>query len=591
MANESVIIDIIPTIPDGLIHGQEVPYGWAVRIHRWLSDRSGQGIFRKVKPLPRDTGEPLEGSLWVSLEERRESAEAPQSKEIYSNREFSFRCARNITGWDCRWYESTVVEVELPFQKRLPRDGEITYVLSVGVEDASGMELGSAQRSFANLPTWCLWEVELDRPGGIEKVVNGRRIVAGTRAAVYPGDFTGEGRAGFLHLVGSLYIAAYDATGKKFWDYDDPAGAPVYNSTNASVGDINGDGRDEIIVMRGKPPEARLEILEGVTGRILKSVLWPGNGEDMARWHHGGNRGDMAYTYDAKIYLADFRGLGRPQDIVLQTGDENQALYTALNNELEVLWEFDVRRQRQIDGGAGSHVAIIYDINGDGEDEMLAGTYMLSSGGEILWMIPFEPLFAGGGDNHIDGADIGPVGEDRRIVVAFPNNCVVADAVSGEVLWKKGSDHGQVAYVRKLRRDLPGNQIIFSEKLNTRRLFDAQGKEINCTVGNGTERDWWADGEGMHLWPIAESRLVDWDGSGEQDQVVGSLVLDRTGRCIGVGEWTACPLVDEKVWGSTVLQLRLNFNVTRVRAFSGVPIPPPGNKKLNLPLEICNCID
>ena len=31
MANESVIIDIIPTIPDGLIHGQEVPYGWAVR--------------------------------------------------------------------------------------------------------------------------------------------------------------------------------------------------------------------------------------------------------------------------------------------------------------------------------------------------------------------------------------------------------------------------------------------------------------------------------------------------------------------------------------------------------------------------------
>ena len=591
MADQSVIVDIIPTIPDGLVHGREVPYGWAVRIHRWLSDRSGQGIFRKVNPPPPETGEPLEGSLSVSLEEQEGPTDAPISRAIFTNRELPFHCARDITGWDCRWYESAVVEVEPPFQERLRRGGSITYVLRVQVKDPSGMELGSAQLSFANLPTWCLWDVELDRPGGIEKVVNRRRIVAGTRAAVYPGDFTGEGRAGFLHVVGNLHMAAYDATGRKLWDLSDPAGVPVYNSTNANVGEINGDGRDEVIAMRGKPPEARLEILEGTTGRTLRSVPWPGNSEDLSRWHHGGNRGDMAYTYDAKIYLANFRGLGQPRDIVLQTGDENQVLYTALNDELEALWEFDVRRQRQIDGGAGSHTPIIYDINGDGKDEMLAGTYMLNPEGKILWMIPFEPIFAGGGDEHIDGADIGPVGEDNRVVVAFPNNCVVADALNGEVLWKKGSDHGQVAYVRKLRRDLPGNQIIFSEKLNTRRLFDAKGKEIDCPVGNGSERDWWAGGEGMHLWPIAESRLVDWDGSGEQDQFVGSLVLDRNGRCIGVGEWTACPLVDEKIWGSTVLQLRLNFNVTRARAFSGIPIPPPGKKKLNLPLDICNCID
>ena len=338
MTNGRVIVDIIPTIPGGLVHGQEVPYGWAVRIHRWLSDRSGQGVFRKVKPLPPQTGEPLEGSLSVSLEERHESADASESKNIYAKREFPFRCVRKITGWDCRWYENTVVEVEPPFQERLSRDDNITYLLSVGVEDASGMDLGSAELSFANLPTWCLWDVELDRPGGIEKVVNGRRIVAGTRAAAYPGDFTGEGRAGFIHVVGTLHLAAYDATGKKLWDRDDPAGAAVYNSTNANVCDINGDGKDEVIAMRGKPPEARLEILEGTTGRTLKSVPWPAKGEDLRRWHHGGNRGDMAYTYDAKIYVADFRGLGQPRDIVLQTGDENQVLYTALNDELEVLW-------------------------------------------------------------------------------------------------------------------------------------------------------------------------------------------------------------------------------------------------------------
>ena len=592
MKNQETIIDILPDIPEGLRHGEEVPYGWKVRIHRWLGGRAGAKAFGRVQPAPADAGEPPSGVVRATLTEYNGCDDTGEKlREVFREKEFSYACRRGITGWRCAWYDQAEVTVMGPFQSELSRNGDITYVVMADVYDSSGALLGSSSRSFANLPTYCLWDIELDRPGGVERVVNGFRIVAGARAAVYLGDFTGVGMAGMLHVVGTNHFAAYDSKGEKLWVRSDPAGVPVYNSTNACVCDINGDGRDEAIAMTGKPPDAKLEILDGVTGSTLAEIPWPGNDVDPARMYHGANRGDMSYTYDAKIYVANFRGLSAPRDIVLQIGDENQVLYKVYTESLEFQWEFDAREQMKIDGGGGGHAPKIYDVDGDGRDEMLAGTYMLRGDGSIMWMRRFSPTFAGGGDDHIDGLDVGPVGAEGRVVAAFPNNCVVVDALTGETLWQKESDHGQIAYIRKLREDLPGNQISFSEKLNTRRLFSEDGTELDPGIGNGFERDWWAGGEGMHQWPIAESRLVDWSGSGEKDTFVGSMAIDRHGRCVGVGEWVAAPLVNERVWGSTVLLLRLNMNATRARAFSGIPIPEPRGRKLELPPEIHNIVD
>jgi hypothetical protein len=592
MSDIQTVIDILPDIPVGLRHGQEVPYGWKVRIHRWLGGRFGAGVYQRVNPPSESAGEPLSGTIRISLQEYQGTDTAGEKVAVlFSDKESKFTCERGITGWRCAWYDQAEVQVMPPFQSELSRDENITFLLRATAYDDNGTVIGDASRTFVNLPTYCLWDVELDRPGGIEKVINGFRVVSGTRAAVYLGDFTGTGRSGFLHVVGSNHFAAYDATGVKLWTRSNPAGVPVYNSTNACVCDINGDGKDEVIAMTGKPPEAKLEIIDGFSGATIAEIPWPGNDADPARMFHSANRGDMNYTYDAKIYIANFRGLPEPRDIVLQIGDENQVLYEVFTDSLEPLWSFDGRERMKLDGGGGSHAPKIVDVDGDGRDEMLVGTYMLRGDGTIMWMHPFSPTFAGGGDDHIDGSDVGPVGRSSRIVVAFPNNCVVADAVTGELLWQKESGHGQIAYIRKLAVDLPGNQISFSEKLEIRRLFTADGTELKSPVGNGTERDWWAGGEGMHQWPIAESRLVDWRGTGEKDTFVGSMAIDRFGRCIGVGEWVAAPLVDEQVWGSTVLMLRLNMNATRARAFSGIPIPEPRGRKLQLPSDVSNIVD
>jgi len=588
-------ISIVPSIPPQLRHGQQVPYGWAVKIHRWLSDWSDTAPYEKVPPAPISEAQVSRGQLLVNLSEfEGKSTSAEKVRDIIAGRTVRFRCGIGNTAWRSRWYEAALVEVMAPFQDRLVSGLDRSYLLSVEVFLADGDRIGQSELVFANVPTWCFWDVQLDRPGGIDKIVDGRRILAGVRAQTSPADFNGEGRAGFVHAVGSQHLAAYDASGKKLWSMSDPAGVPIYNSVAARPYDINADGKDEVIAMWGTPPEARILIIEGATGKVLREASWPRNNEDIRRWRHGGNRGHVAYAYDAKIYIANSRGLDRTSDLVLQTGDDNQAVYSVLPAELEVLWEFDLRAERSRDGGAGGHSPVVYAIdgdgcdemiagNGDGCDEMIAGTYMLDQNGSVLWQIPFEPTFYDDhGDDHIDIADVGPVGPGGRIVVVFANNCVAADALSGEVLWKGESEHGQWAYIRNVRDDLDGNQIIFADKYGPSRLYDE----------NGNELEW--PGTGLSI-------LADWTGDGRASENISALVTDEHGRVIGIGaagsEMTTdasnptevCPLVKPGVSGSFTWWQGLNG--TRALALSGIPIPPPGKGKINFPARIYNHID
>lgn len=577
-------ISVVPSMADGVKHGHEVAYGWSVRIFRWLSDSWGSTApYEKVQPL--EAGPPTEGYVVVDLEEFEGRTTAGRKRrDVFVRRRLSFRCAHGITGWGSRWYELGSVEVMTPFQQSLPRDADVTYRLCVQAFLSNGEPLGRTDLSFANVPTYCLWDVELDRPGGVERVVDGRRILTGVRSVVLPADFTGEGRAGFVHAVGTFHLAAYDATGRKLWQRRDFSGVDVYNSTATRAFDVNGDGRDEVVTMAGRPPEADVLILEGTTGEILRRAPWPSNHGDLNRWHHGGNRGHVAYAYDAKLYIANFRGLEQPRDLVLQTGDENRPVYSVLTDELELLWEFDLREQRVVDRGAGAHCPVVYDIDGDGRDEMLAGTYLLDHDGRLLWMIPFRPTFDdASGDDHIDCADIGPVGPEGRLVAAFANNSVVADAGTGRTLWHGTSEHGQWAFIRRARLDLPGNQIIFADKKGPKRLYGHTGKELDWPAGGCSE-------------------LGDWDGDGRAEDSIGQLVTDRHGRVIGVGAGQLdplslinvgvgepCPLVSPAVTGSYTHHLGLNG--TRARAFSGIPVPPPGKGRLTFPRHVYNHVD
>lgn len=570
-------ISFEPAFAEPLEHGKAVHYGWEVNVIRRVSERYGCNPYEKVK----ETDVPLLGEgyyVGVSLEERQgHSPEGGKLRDIFASKRLPLRFERECQAWGCWWYDIAKVVALEPFQQELKEGQDITYILRTTVFAPDGEKMAEDTLPFANLPTYTIWDVQLKRPGGIEKIVDGKRILAGARSHVWPGDLLGDGGCGFVYGVGTKHIAAYDSAGNKLWEKNDFAGGDVYNSTSTRVFDINADGKCEVLCMWGTPPDARFQILEGATGKLLNECSWPHNNDDKVRWHHGGNRGHCAYTLDAKIYIANFRGLSSPQDILLQTGDENRPVYTALTSDLEFLWEFDLRAQRAKDGGAGGHCPMIADVDGDGRDEVSAGTYMLNDDGSILWMHPFQPLFGGSGDDHIDNVDIGDIDDDGEMEIAYSNNGVVLKARTGELLWNIQTEHGQWVYITKVRDDLPGKQIIFSEKIGSARLYDSQGKEVE--------------------WPFEKIGIpLDWNGDGKADELLTpppegietycakiplfprnyGLIWDKHGRVIGVTSCgdEICDLLG--VGSDSVFTWNLGLNGAVERALSGVPLPQKG---------------
>jgi len=583
-------ISFEPTFVEPLEHGKIAHYGWEINVIRRVSERYGCNPYEKVKeadvPLL-DEGYYVE----VSLEERQGySPEGRKARDIFSKKRLPLRFERECHPWGGWWYDIAKVTALEPFQKKL--NPVSTYVLRICLFKPDGKQIAEDALPFANLPTYTIWDVQLKKPGGIEKMVDGRRILAGVRSHVWPGDLLGDSRCGFVYGIGTKYIAAYDSAGNKLWERNDFAGGDVYNSTSTRVFDINADGRCEVLCMWGTPPGALFQILEGTTGKVISECPWPHNDDDKKRWHHGGNRGHCAYTLDAKIYIANFRGLDSPQDILLQTGDENRPVYTALTSECEFLWEFDLSYQRQKDGGAGGHCPMIADVDGDGRDEVSAGTYMLDEDGEIMWAHPWEPLFSGSGDNHIDNVDIGDIDGDGEMEIAYANNGVVLKARTGELLWHIQTGHGQWVYITKLREELPGKQVVLSEKIGSARLFDSKGKEVE--------------------WPFEKTGLpLDWNGDGKADELLTpppegietycartplfprnyGLIWDKHGRVVGVSGCgdEMCDLLG--VGADAVFTWNLGLNGAVERAFSGVPLPQKGKGHPNIPKRIYNHLD
>lgn len=585
-------ISFEPTFLEPLKNGKVAHYGWGVNVIRIVSERHGCAPYEKVKEA--DVQRLDEGYyVEISLEEcQGRSPEERKVRDIKSSKRLPLHFERKCQPWGCWWYDIAKVTVLEPFQKKLKKDTSITYVLHAHLFNPDGRKIAEGALPFANLPTYTIWDVELKRPGGIEKIVDKRRILAGVRSHVWPGDLFGDGSCGFVYGIGTKYIAAYGSTQNLLWEREDFAGGDVYNSTSTRVFDINADGKCEVLCLWRTPPEAFFQILEGATGKVIKECPWPHNNDDKNRWHHGGNSGHCAYTLDAKIYIANFRGLSSPQDILLQTGDENRPVYTALTSELEFLWEFDLRAQREKDGGAGGHCPMIVDVDGDGRDEVLAGTYMLDDDGKIMWMHPWEPLFSHSGDDHIDNVDIGDIDGDGEMEIAYSNNGVVLKARTGELLWHIQTEHGQWVCIAEVREDLPGKQIIFSEKIGKARLYDCHGKEVE--------------------WPFKKIGIpLDWNGDGKADELLTpppegietyctrtplfprnyGLIWDKDGRVVGVTSCgdEVCDLLG--VGADAVFTWNLGLNGTVERAFSGVPLQQKGKRKPKITRRIYNHMD
>ena len=141
--------------------------------------------------------------------------------------------------------------------------------------------------------------------------------------------------------------------GRIIWHYGDTllANQEMGDELPVQIHDLDGDGKREVIFIS----QNRIHLLEGQSGKLLRKIKLPRSMECRS------------------LQFGDFLGTGR-DNCVLISDDETVLL--VLNEKLQVVWEYEL--------AGGSH-PLIYDLDGDGFDEVLSGYSGISHEGKLLF--------------------------------------------------------------------------------------------------------------------------------------------------------------------------------------------------------------
>ena len=276
---------------------------------------------------------------------------------------------------------------------------------------------------------------------------------AGANCGIRFGDLSGDGRMDLLlirpdtvsderYFAHSIACAtAFSADGELLWqigdkDFDSPN---VKCEFPAQIYDIDRDGKNEaILIMNGE-----MLILDGKSGEIKKSAPLPDS-----------------FACDS-ITIADLEGTGYAQNILIK--NKFSKLW-ALDFNLNVLWSFE--------GNLG-HTPFVFDLNGDGKEEIIAGYNVLSSDGELLWKAEMP--------THANSVCACIFDGDSVPTALFGGAVTRAYTADGEFLWEI-DEVAQGICVAKFRNIAQTEDILLLDSLL---LFSKRGEfliEKNETV-------------------------------------------------------------------------------------------------------------
>ena len=222
-------------------------------------------------------------------------------------------------------------------------------------------------------------------------------------------------------------LDAYTSKGKFMWRYD--MGWAIETGTWYApfiVYDIDCDGFAEMYAKAGEGdpreidgrvqagPEYLVKI-NGQTGEVVKKTNWI---------PHRTNRNFLAVGYFDGIHPS----------LVMQSGTYQVIKIEALNKNLERIWHFESTGEYDKYRGQGGHAILTADVNGNGKDDLIPGTFALNHNGVPLW-------HTGLGHNDVGQvANIDPFRPGLEIFygieIPSPKNgfCLV-DAATGEIIW------------------------------------------------------------------------------------------------------------------------------------------------------------
>ncbi|MFC0214608.1 hypothetical protein ACFFK0_19570 [Paenibacillus chartarius] len=311
---------------------------------------------------------------------------------------------------------------------------------------------------------------------------------AGPRCKLLFGDVDGDGRLEIVmiqpddrqdvryipHQV--QCVTAFDLDGRMLWQ----AGKPSLNAGGqgsdypAQIYDWDGDGRLEVLcVMAG-----RFHAIDGLTGQVKQTHELPD-----------------PHAHDC-IVIANLSGKERASDILLK--DRYRRMW-ALNDRFELLWTHE---------GNPGHFPWVYDLDGDGRDEVMAGYDLLDHRGRVLWSCR-------GLEDHADCIWVGDVNGDGEKELVIGGSVTVMMDKGGRELWRYAdSIESQHVALGKFRTDLPGLQIAGLDRIvrgDTKAglkgkdgmfLLDCTGKEL------------WKEERKTEGWLTIIDTLRGWDDSG-----------------------------------------------------------------------------
>jgi len=140
-------------------------------------------------------------------------------------------------------------------------------------------------------------------------------------------------------------------------------------------------------------------------------------------------------------------------------GRRRATLYRRTDDEWFVLAEQSVEVPDE-------YLTLEVELDGDGRDEILAGGTLLSAEGDVLWVHDrHEEMKRISGAGHYDAVTIGAFAEDESLdpvafLVGGSAGVYVVDGLTGTTRMVHRVGHAQGRVVGKVRRDLPGEQVL-----------------------------------------------------------------------------------------------------------------------------------
>jgi len=279
------------------------------------------------------------------------------------------------------------------------------------------------------------------------------------------GDLDGDGAPEMLIAqniprIGDNFIqisclTAVTLDGRVLWQLGrpDPRNGLLTADTPFQIHDIDGDGRNEIVMVK----DFKLQVLEGRTGQIRKWVWMPEARPD---------NGKKPFTLTNGDSLAFMNLSG-------QTGRRELLVKDRYSN----FWTFDSSLKRLWQGhGQTGHFPFPFDLDGDGRDEIAIGYALWDHRGHQIWSHDADL------EDHVDGLAVGnfsgdPQAEPRVYAWGSDEGFLMFDR-RGMVQKHVRIGHAQTASVGKYLPDQPGLQLMcinFWKNPGIISLFDHDG--------------------------------------------------------------------------------------------------------------------